>query len=78
LDPDTPVEQQRVFFAATPEGNTLQWLLDGQPAGPAGAVLLWTPRRGRQTLALVDDTRRVFDSVIFEVRGSLTDSAREN
>lgn len=46
LDPDIPLEQQKVFFEAAPEGNTLQWSLDGQPAGLAGAVLLWTPQSG--------------------------------
>ena len=71
LDPDIPLEQQRVFFEAAPEGNTLQWLLDGQPAGPAGAVLLWTPQSGKHTLALADGARRILDSVNFEVRGNL-------
>jgi penicillin-binding protein 1C len=77
LDPDIPLEQQKVFFEAAPEGNTLQWLLDGQPAGPAAAVLLWTPQRGKHTLALADDTRRIYDWVTFEVRGSLAASAPE-
>jgi len=77
LDPDIPLEQQKVFFEATPEKNTLQWLLDGQPAGPAGAVLLWAPQRGKHTLALADSERRVYDSVTFEVRGSLAASAPE-
>ncbi len=73
LDPDIPLAEQRVFFEAAPEGNTLQWLLDGQPLGSAGSLLLWTPQKGRHTLALADAARHIHDSVSFEVRGNLTE-----
>ncbi|HYK92386.1 MAG TPA: penicillin-binding protein 1C [Acidobacteriota bacterium] len=71
LDPDIPPAEQRVFFEATPEGNTLQWLLDGQLLGSAGSLLLWIPQTGKHTLALADDARHIHDSVNFEVRGNL-------
>ncbi len=71
LDPDIPPEDQRVFFEATPEGNTLQWLLDGQLRGPAGSLLLWIPQKGKHTLVLADRAGHIYDSVNFEVRGNL-------
>ncbi len=71
LDPDIPPEDQKVFFEAEPEGNTLSWILDDQPLGAAASVLLWTPVKGRHTLALVDTAGRIVDSINFEVRGNL-------
>ncbi len=70
LDPDIPAEDQRVFFeAAAPEG-ALQWRLDGRLVGSAGSMLLWIPRQGRHSIALVDPSNRVVDLVDFEVRGN--------
>jgi len=39
--------------------------------GLAGQVTAWLPRPGIHRLALVDAANRAFDSVTFEVRGSL-------
>jgi hypothetical protein len=69
LDPDIPVDRQKVPFEAQTGGRSLQWLLDGHVAGPAGAVTLWSPVHGKHTLSLVDESNRVVDSVTFEVRG---------
>jgi penicillin-binding protein 1C len=71
LDPDIPADDQKLFFEAQPKDPLLQWLLDGQPIGNAGALLLWTPVRGKHALALVDSTQRALDSITFEVRGNI-------
>ena len=71
LDPDIPPEEQKLFFESRPKAESLQWMLDGLPIGSAGKLLLWTPVRGKHSLALVDASGRVLDSVTFEVRGLL-------
>jgi penicillin-binding protein 1C len=71
LDPDIPVEDQRVLFEATPSGVALQWVLDGQLLGSADSPFLWFPTSGRHTLILADSAQRIYDSSAFEVRGSL-------
>lgn len=70
LDPDIPAVSQKVFFEAEPGGRDLLWLLDGEPAGSADSLLLWSPLKGRHRLALVDRAERILDSVEFEVRGN--------
>jgi penicillin-binding protein 1C len=45
-------------------------LLDGEPAGSADSLVLWSPLKGKHRLALVDRTDRILDSVEFEVRGN--------
>ena len=69
LDPDIPAASQKVFFEAEPGGCDLGWLLDGEPAGSADSLVLWSPLKGKHRLALVDRTDRILDSVEFEVRG---------
>jgi penicillin-binding protein 1C len=71
LDPDIPPDDQKLFFEAQPKAESLQWMLDGSAVGSAGALLLWTPVRGKHSLALVDASGRVLDTVTFEVRGLL-------
>lgn len=71
LDPDIPEDQQKVFFESQPADQNLRWSLDGEDIGSAGRILLWTPVGGKHTLALVDSSRHVLDSVSFVVRGSL-------
>jgi|WetSurMetagenome_2_1015567.scaffolds.fasta_scaffold18572_3 penicillin-binding protein 1C len=69
LDPDIPSEEQKLFFEAQPKDGHLHWVLDGQRIGSAGALLLWTPLRGKHALSLTDASDRVIDAVSFEVRG---------
>ncbi len=69
LDPDIPPEDQRLFFEADPKDERLRWALDGHTIGSAGALLLWTPVRGKHSLALIDGTGHTVDTVTFEVRG---------
>ncbi len=71
LDPDIPAGQQSLFFEAEPSDASCSWILDGRQLGPAGSLVLWTPAKGRHTLALVDRASRVLDTVNFEVRGNL-------
>lgn len=71
LDPDIPPEEQKLFFEARPKDDRMRWVLDGQPMGSAGALLLWAPARGKHALLLVDAADRTLDSITFEVRGPL-------
>ncbi len=71
LDPDIPSDDQKLFFEALPKDDLFHWVLDGQPIGSAGALLLWTPVRGKHALSLADASARIVDSVIFEVRGHI-------
>jgi penicillin-binding protein 1C len=71
LDPDIPSEDQKLFFEAQPKDGLLHWVLDGQRIGSAGALLLWTPVRGKHALSLADASERIVDSVNFEVRGNI-------
>jgi penicillin-binding protein 1C len=71
LDPDIPWDQQKVFFESQPQSDSCAWILDGSNLGFAGSVLMWTPERGKHTLALVDRSSRILDTVFFEVRGNL-------
>ncbi len=75
LDPDIPEEQQKLFFECAPKDGQLRWLLDGQEIGSAESVVLWSPKKGRHKLALVDTDHQVLDSVDFEVRGNLKEAA---
>jgi len=70
LDPDIPAEEQKLFFEAQPADEQLQWLLDGNRLGGAGTLRLWTPISGKHSVALVDASDRIVDTVVFEVRGS--------
>jgi penicillin-binding protein 1C len=70
LDPDIPAASQRVFFEAEPGGSDLRWLLDGDPAGSADSLVLWSPLKGKHHLALIDPAEQILDSVEFEVRGN--------
>jgi len=71
LDPDIPAEDQKVFFEANPVDDRLHWALDGESIGSAGTLVLWTPKSGKHTLALVDSSGHALDSITFEVRGNL-------
>jgi penicillin-binding protein 1C len=68
LDPDIPLDHQRVAFQAR-AGANLFWQLDGVLLATADRALPWRPRAGRHTLQLVDGDDVVRDAVRFEVRG---------
>lgn len=69
LDPDIPAGHQRLLLEADTGDRALRWRLDGSDLGPAHRPQLWEPRPGRHVLALVDESARRIDEVVFEVRG---------
>jgi penicillin-binding protein 1C len=69
LDPDIPAGNQRlVFDAEGVHGLQAEWVLDGEPIGPAGEPVRWAPVPGRHRLALRAGGREL-DAVAFRVRG---------
>ena len=77
LDPDIPAAQQRVLFEAGTESSDARFVVDGRTVGAAGRPLLWEPRAGEHTLALVDGKDRELDQVSFTVRGALMPATGE-
>ncbi len=75
LDPDIPVDQQILVFESRPVDPSLRWILDGNDFGPAKPDAVWSPVQGKHTLALLDASRHVVDSVSFEVRGNVRANA---
>jgi penicillin-binding protein 1C len=71
LDPDIPAAHQRIVFMGDDASVAQRWVLNGQELGAVAGPLLWEPIPGQHTLSLVDDERRVLDTVRFEVRPSL-------
>ncbi len=69
VDPDIPLESQRVQFRADGAPERGQWRLDGQSVGADSGGGFWTPRPGRHRLSLHDDAGNELDAVEFEVRG---------
>ena len=69
LDPDIPVEDQKLFFEAVPGAGDFTWELDGQIIGGGEGLLLWTPVTGKHVLKLKDSANRTLDEIAFEVRG---------
>ena len=70
LDPDIPPAHQRIVFEAEAVGANSRWVLNAEDIGSAAGPLLWEPRPGQHTLALVDEARRALDTVTFVVRGA--------
>jgi len=69
LDPDIPVNQQKVFFISQAHEEGLQWRLDGKTLEAVGKTISWTPRPGRFELAIADREGKILDFVYFYVRG---------
>jgi penicillin-binding protein 1C len=68
-DPDIPADRQRIFFQSATSDPTLQWILNGQPLGPADAAYPWKPGpAGSYTLQLARAGQAVA-TVHFSVRG---------
>jgi hypothetical protein len=75
LDPDTPPARPRLIFEGDAGNRSLRWVLDGRDLGSAARPLLWEPSPGQHTISLVDQDRRVLDTVSFIVRdGALPSS----
>ncbi|MBI5574743.1 MAG: penicillin-binding protein 1C [Deltaproteobacteria bacterium] len=76
LDPDIPVELQRIFFDARGADREMSWRLDGQTLGKAGDPISWRPQQGTHTLEIISSDGHTADSVRFHIRGRLPESAR--
>jgi penicillin-binding protein 1C len=70
MDPDIPVNHQRVQFSSRGSEN-ISWLVDGTSVGN-GLDVGWLPTGGRHKLVLTDLQGNELDTVSFEVRGAVT------
>ena len=68
LDPDIPVDRQRIRLAATGAVSGEHLRLDAQDLGPADASPLVLPGPGAHHLLLVDSAGKVIDRALFTVR----------
>lgn len=69
VDPDIPINHQKLFFDLEPRAASAAWVLDGKEIGSADSAVAWLPKRGRHELSVIDPTGIRLDSVKFEVRG---------
>jgi penicillin-binding protein 1C len=69
LDPDIPVDRQRVSISIRGDttGKTLR--LNDEVLGAATPLQLWSPKPGTYYLTLQDDQGRSLDRIFFTVRG---------
>ncbi len=72
LDPDIPVDNQRIVFEAAglagQSAPDVSWKMAGRELGEGGSVK-WLPWPGRHRVELTDKKGVVLDSIEFEVRG---------
>ncbi|MGB3847460.1 MAG: penicillin-binding protein 1C, partial [Sphingopyxis sp.] len=68
LDPDIPIDRQRLAVAVSGEVAGYRLLLDKTPLGDADAGQQILPRPGAHMLTLVDPGGRMVDRVRFTVR----------
>jgi penicillin-binding protein 1C len=68
LDPDIPVEKQRIRLAATGAVSGEHLSLDDRDLGPADTAPLVLPGPGPHRLALVEPGGKVIDRILFTVR----------
>ncbi len=73
LDPDIPLELQKIFFISQPSENEFRWILNGSPMEAVGKTIPWSPKAGKFFLALADGDEKILDYVYFEVRGPEAD-----
>jgi penicillin-binding protein 1C len=68
LDPDIPVEYQKIFFVAQTSENDFRWILNDTPIETKGKTIPWIPKAGKYSLALADRNEKILDYIYFEVR----------
>lgn len=68
LDPDIPIDRQRLAVAVAGQVTGHRLLLDRQDLGTADARPLILPQRGQHRLKLVDLGGRVVDQILFTIR----------
>lgn len=69
IDPDIPLELQKIFFISETSGKDYQWVLNGIPVGRVGKTIPWIPKAGKYSLAIADEGEKILNYVYFEVRG---------
>ena len=73
LDPDIPLELQKVFFISQTIESDLRWVLNGSSLETGGKTIPWTPKAGKYFLALADGDEKILDYIYFEIRGPEAD-----
>jgi penicillin-binding protein 1C len=73
LDPDIPLELQKIFFISQTNENDFRWVLNGSPMEAVGKTIPWTPKAGKYFLAIADGEEKILDYINFEVRGPEAD-----
>jgi penicillin-binding protein 1C len=68
IDPDIPIDRQRLAVAVTGDAVTHRLLLDQKDLGDASTAPLILPGPGRHRLALLDLGGKVVDQVVFTMR----------
>jgi penicillin-binding protein 1C len=68
LDPDIPIDRQRLAVAVSGDAVTHRLVLDKQDLGDASNAPMILPGRGRHRLALLDLAGKVVDQVVFTMR----------
>ena len=68
LDPDIPIENQRIRLTASGAAGGERLFLDNRDIGPADAAPTIMPGPGSHMLALVDAEGKVLDKSRFTVR----------
>ena len=68
IDPDIPIDRQRLAVAVTGDAMAHRLVLDKQDLGDAGTAPLILPGPGRHRLALLDLSGKVVDQVVFTMR----------
>jgi penicillin-binding protein 1C len=69
VDPDIPVDVQKIVFKATgAEVHALSWRLNDNALGIADKPIHWNPQPGQYQLSLVTQTGKTVDSIQFSVR----------
>lgn len=77
LDPDIPVDLQRLFFEARDAGEEMTWRLDGRTLGGTGEMVSWHPGPGAHALEIVASDGRPAHAVRFSVRGRLPEPSHD-
>jgi penicillin-binding protein 1C len=68
LDPDIPIDRQRIRILVNGDADGMRLALDQQDLGPAGEHPLILAGPGAHALTLVDGTGKPVDRVLFSVR----------
>lgn len=68
IDPDIPIDRQRLAVAVSGDAVTHRLVLDKQDLGDASTAPLILPGPGRHRLALLDLSGKVVDQVMFTMR----------